>query len=182
MLDKSTHTQLVDTYLKKVKWRGDEATTCCPFHNDENPSFSVNIEKETFFCHGCDEKGHISQLYMQLGAEYPRETVEEESYDYYDAQGEFVVTVEKKVQYNGEKKFFRKPKGVKIFIQVTSVHPVRISEIKEKDAVEQGYLPDDNKTALDKLLTKWRLMHPSVHVPDPWVWVIKFQRVHFHRG
>ncbi|MTI67720.1 MAG: toprim domain-containing protein [Firmicutes bacterium] len=38
----------------------------CPFHDDNNPSFSVNKEKKVFNCFGCDNKGNAIQLYAKL--------------------------------------------------------------------------------------------------------------------
>ena len=40
---------------------GDEMRCCCPFHDDENPSFSINLEDGKFCCHAasCGEKGNI---------------------------------------------------------------------------------------------------------------------------
>ncbi len=40
---------------------GDERRACCPFHEDENPSFSINITDGKFHCHAasCGEKGNI---------------------------------------------------------------------------------------------------------------------------
>lgn len=30
----------------------------CPFHDDHNPSLSINMVKGNFICHGCGTKGH----------------------------------------------------------------------------------------------------------------------------
>jgi len=40
---------------------GAERRCCCPFHEDEHPSFSINIEDGKFNCHAasCGEKGNI---------------------------------------------------------------------------------------------------------------------------
>jgi len=46
------------THLEK---KGKEHIGRCPFqdHEDKNPSFSVNEEKQVFYCHGCQEGGDI---------------------------------------------------------------------------------------------------------------------------
>ena len=39
--------------------KGNEFRTLCPFHNDTNPSCSINVEKGVFRCLSCDAKGDI---------------------------------------------------------------------------------------------------------------------------
>lgn len=34
----------------------------CPFHEDKEPSFSVNVETGLYFCHACGEKGNAIQF------------------------------------------------------------------------------------------------------------------------
>lgn len=36
--------------------------TMCPFHDDRNPSASVNVEKGRFNCHGCGVSGDIFDI------------------------------------------------------------------------------------------------------------------------
>ena len=38
----------------------------CPFHDDRNPSFSVNLEEGVYYCFGCREKGDIIHLYAKM--------------------------------------------------------------------------------------------------------------------
>lgn len=45
---------------------GDEIKNLCPFHEDTNPSFYVNIKKGTYFCQGCSERGDVFTLYQRL--------------------------------------------------------------------------------------------------------------------
>ncbi len=40
-----------------LKSEGSEFYACCPFHNEKTPSFSVNPEKQFFYCFGCGETG-----------------------------------------------------------------------------------------------------------------------------
>jgi len=55
-------------YLKNglKKLRGDEYQGLCPFHEDTNPSLSINGKTGEFFCHGCREKGDIFNFYGKL--------------------------------------------------------------------------------------------------------------------
>ena len=41
---------------------GDELGALCPFHQEKNPSFSLNVEKGVFRCFGCGESGNIFHL------------------------------------------------------------------------------------------------------------------------
>ncbi len=44
----------------------------CPFHEDHNPSFSVNIETGLFNCFACGKKGDIFTFYQELkGVDFP---------------------------------------------------------------------------------------------------------------
>jgi len=39
----------------------------CPYHEDNSPSFSVNIRKKLFICYACGAKGNMQQLLTHLG-------------------------------------------------------------------------------------------------------------------
>src|SRR5690554_5144120 len=43
--------------LDKLRRHGEEGTACCPFHDDRNPSLSVNLTDGRFYCHGCGASG-----------------------------------------------------------------------------------------------------------------------------
>ncbi|ODS30805.1 MAG: hypothetical protein SCARUB_04086 [Candidatus Scalindua rubra] len=46
---------------------GRQEVMChCPFHDDKNPSLSINVEKGLFVCFGCGERGNIIQFYGKL--------------------------------------------------------------------------------------------------------------------
>lgn len=49
-------------FLRKA---GREYTGLCPFHEDKNPSFSVNEEKGVFYCFGCGESGDVIDFVMK---------------------------------------------------------------------------------------------------------------------
>ncbi|MBW1849728.1 MAG: hypothetical protein JRJ27_22000 [Deltaproteobacteria bacterium] len=53
----------------KLKKRGNEYKGLCPFHDDTNPSLSVNAEKGLFYCFGCGVGGDVitfMQLYKKI--------------------------------------------------------------------------------------------------------------------
>ncbi|AAO26792.1 DNA primase [Buchnera aphidicola str. Bp (Baizongia pistaciae)] len=47
--------------LKKV---GKNYNTHCPFHQEKTPSFTVNFEKQFYFCFGCNTHGNIIDFLM----------------------------------------------------------------------------------------------------------------------
>ena len=79
----------VERVLGAVEWGNDgEGTCCCPFHDDRNPSCSINIEKGVFFCHACGEKGTLRKLFERFGSSVSAPVEEEQTpYDYRDAEG-----------------------------------------------------------------------------------------------
>ena len=50
----------------KLKKSGRNYIGLCPFHNDTNPSFFINIENNFYNCFGCRNKGNISQLISKI--------------------------------------------------------------------------------------------------------------------
>jgi DNA primase len=48
--------------LSDIRWRENQGTAHCPFHDDRRESFSVNAEKGLFFCHACGAKGNLEQF------------------------------------------------------------------------------------------------------------------------
>ncbi len=55
--------------VKGFKTNGNgQATGHCPFHDDTNPSFSVNIIDGLWICHACDAKGNFYQFEMKLSS------------------------------------------------------------------------------------------------------------------
>lgn len=53
--------------LKKVKPSGtDQLIACCPFHNDDTPSFTVNTKTGQYECKGCGEKGNYTTFYAKI--------------------------------------------------------------------------------------------------------------------
>jgi putative DNA primase/helicase len=43
----------------RLHGQGVERSGPCPFHEDEHPSFSINIDKQVWHCHGCDIGGDV---------------------------------------------------------------------------------------------------------------------------
>ena len=128
------------------KWSGEEASFLCPFHDDHNPSCSVNAAKEVFRCHRCGEKGTLREFAKQLGVAYPSQQSTKHQKPVtsdgiqYEAQGKIYSQyqdetgkiVYKSVRHypNGKKDFYTVPKGVKTFF------PYRLPEVMK--AIGEG--------------------------------------------
>ena len=58
---------IVDVVGSKVKLirKGREYQACCPFHNEKNPSFTVNEAKGFYHCFGCGAHGDIIKFEME---------------------------------------------------------------------------------------------------------------------
>ena len=50
-------TELVGGYVRLTKKTGNNMFGLCPFHSEKTPSFSVNSEKQIFYCFGCGKGG-----------------------------------------------------------------------------------------------------------------------------
>ncbi|MCL1845535.1 MAG: DNA primase [Defluviitaleaceae bacterium] len=50
---------IVASYGVRLEPRSGEHVGLCPFHNEKTASFSVNRDKQMFFCHGCGAGGNV---------------------------------------------------------------------------------------------------------------------------
>lgn len=48
-----------------LKKKGSSYSTCCPFHNERSPSFSVSAPKQIYYCFGCHKKGNALTFVME---------------------------------------------------------------------------------------------------------------------
>ena len=82
---------IVEVVDKRValKKAGQNYTACCPFHNEKTPSFSVNQDKQFYYCFGCGAGGNaigfvmnyesldfpaaVEALAKDMGLDVPRE-------------------------------------------------------------------------------------------------------------
>lgn len=56
---------VVSEYLP-LKQKGSSYFGLCPFHNEKTPSFSVNSEKQFYYCFGCGVAGNVFGFMMQM--------------------------------------------------------------------------------------------------------------------
>ena len=60
-----------DDLLPSLRWYPQSGMALCPFHEDHNPSLSINPERGTFHCFGCGESGSLFDFYMRYyGTDY----------------------------------------------------------------------------------------------------------------
>lgn len=75
-----------DVLTGKENLNASEIQVCCPFHEDKNPSMSINTETGVYYCHGCGETGSPTWYYMKRkGLTYPQalEELELDNNSYY---------------------------------------------------------------------------------------------------
>ena len=56
---------LVSEYLT-LKKAGRNFIGLCPFHQEKTPSFTVNRDKQIFYCFGCGEGGNVITFLMKI--------------------------------------------------------------------------------------------------------------------
>jgi len=57
--------ELISEYVT-LKKAGRNFLGLCPFHNEKTPSFTVNREKQMYYCFGCGERGDAFAFLMRL--------------------------------------------------------------------------------------------------------------------
>jgi hypothetical protein len=50
----------------KLRRAGREWMCLCPLHEERTPSFSINPEKNIWFCHGCKKNGNVIDLHAAI--------------------------------------------------------------------------------------------------------------------
>ncbi|HUV07931.1 MAG TPA: phage/plasmid primase, P4 family [Spirochaetia bacterium] len=144
-----------------VKWGNDGEGICrCPFHDDRNPSCSINIQKETFYCHACGEKGTLRQLLEHCRISVPSTFEEQTPYDYRDADG---VLRYQSVRYykNGVKGFYcRRPDGAGGWITKGAMKnitplPYRLGDVQKAILTGEPIFICEGEKDCDKLASLW---------------------------
>ncbi|WP_343128230.1 DNA primase [Buchnera aphidicola (Takecallis taiwana)] len=64
LLDQTNIVNIVNERIK-VKKIGKNYYALCPFHTENTPSFTINYEKQYFYCFGCHVHGNIIDFLMQ---------------------------------------------------------------------------------------------------------------------
>ena len=56
---------VIESRIGRLKKKGREFVACCPFHDENTPSFNVNPSKQIFKCFGCGEGGNAIDFVMK---------------------------------------------------------------------------------------------------------------------
>jgi len=57
--------RVIQDYVQ-LKKKGANWMSCCPFHKEKTPSFSVSPVKEIFYCFGCHKGGSVFNFVMEI--------------------------------------------------------------------------------------------------------------------
>ena len=63
LLDRADIVEVVDRRVK-LKKTGKNYSARCPFHDEKTPSFSVNPDKQFYYCFGCGAGGNALGFLM----------------------------------------------------------------------------------------------------------------------
>ena len=71
---------IVGEYIALEK-RGRNHFACCPFHQEDTPSFSVSEEKQIYYCFGCHKGGNAFNFLMEKeGLSFPEAVIKVATY------------------------------------------------------------------------------------------------------
>lgn len=57
---------VISPYVPSLRSRSGSYFGLCPFHNEKTPSFSVNQDKQIFYCFGCGAGGNVVSFIMKI--------------------------------------------------------------------------------------------------------------------
>ncbi len=75
LLDRTDLIELIGNRIH-LKKSGGNYMACCPFHNEKTPSFSVNPNKQFYYCFGCGAGGNAISFLMDYEKQDFRGTIE----------------------------------------------------------------------------------------------------------
>lgn len=59
VIRQSSRLEEIASEYVRLRPTGKELTGLCPLHSERTPSFSINPDKQVFFCQGCQESGDV---------------------------------------------------------------------------------------------------------------------------
>ena len=139
-------------HIKKLKHEsGDEYKGICPFHEDKNPSFSINTKTGQYQCFSCGAKGNLITFCKKMKIPIPGQQAKkqqaepEATFDYQDEKGELLYQV---CRFPGKKFLQRKPDGNGGWIWKTKgvkKIPYRLPKLLKADPDEWIFIPEGEK-------------------------------------
>lgn len=76
LLERTDIVELIDARIK-LKKTGRNYSALCPFHNEKTPSFSVNPDRQFYYCFGCGAGGNAISFLMDYERHGFVETIED---------------------------------------------------------------------------------------------------------
>lgn len=77
---------LVSELTELSKTGVDQYVGCCPFHEEQTPSFNVNTERKVYKCFGCDAGGDLFSFVMRArGCNF------RQAFEFLDSQGQVLA-------------------------------------------------------------------------------------------
>ena len=64
---------LLNKHVEQLWVRGWRIAGICPFHDEDTPSFSANVERGIWQCFGCGKTGGIRDFAIETGEKWPPE-------------------------------------------------------------------------------------------------------------
>lgn len=75
LIDRSDIVEVIDARIR-LKKTGANYSALCPFHQEKSPSFSVNPDKQFYYCFGCGSGGNVISFLMDYERTSFTDTVE----------------------------------------------------------------------------------------------------------
>ncbi|KKO19810.1 MAG: AAA family ATPase [Candidatus Brocadia sp.] len=124
ILEKINYSEFYQKHVSSLKIKGKaEALGLCPFHQDKNPSLSVNIQSGLFHCFACGCKGDVFTFYQKFkGVDFPTALLE---------MGEMVGTIKSDIKPKVVAQFEYKDKDGKTLYVKERIEPGRNGRSKE---------------------------------------------------
>ena len=69
--------ELIGNYIELKPAGHARYKALCPFHQEKTPSFTVNQDKQSFFCFGCEKGGDVFTFLQELNGNTFREVLQE---------------------------------------------------------------------------------------------------------
>ena len=165
---------VVDSRVK-LKKTGKNYSACCPFHNENTPSFTVSPDKQFYYCFGCGASGSALKFVMEFdGLSFP-DAVEKLASDANMEVPREQVSFEARQEQQHQPLFGQMNKAAEFFEQMLRSHEDKgkaVSYLKNRglsgkaakffqigyappgwDNLQKRLAPDNNKDTIKQLIS-----------------------------